>query len=108
MILSRNGSRKLALESFVFAGMGLQKNRLSGITGGKCPHPPRYMLFLCSLTNFRITQSERREKETRKAPSDAFYNLFLEIPACSSGGYHLLCETSTSTSASTPPPPPLP
>ncbi len=50
MILSRNGSRKLALESFVFAGMGLQKNRLSGITGGKCPHTTTtiHALFMLS------------------------------------------------------------
>ena len=48
MKLSRFGSRKLALESFVFAGMALQKNRLSGITGGKCPHPTVLAVFMLS------------------------------------------------------------
>ena len=62
---------------------------------------PRYMLFLCCLIIFRITQLERREKETGMASSEAFYNVFLEIPACSPDGYYLLCEISTSTSTTT-------
>jgi hypothetical protein len=78
---------------------GIANQSLVGYYWGKLCTSPRYMLFY-ALTNFRWTQTEWLEKETGKTDDDAFYNLLLEIPACSSGGYYLLCETSTSTSAS--------
>lgn len=49
------------------------------------------MMFLLFSKFFRMTQSERLEKETTgNSSEDKFYTLNLEIPACSIGGYYLL------------------
>ena len=62
MKLSRLGSRKSALESFVFARMGLQNSRLSGITGEKCAHLTIHAVIMLSQMLDTHNQSGLRRK----------------------------------------------